>query len=245
MLRTAALLPLAIVAVLAFLAVTPQATEAGEVCWQTKGEVCLTLTPDPDTNPVNTDHTVTLSATINGDPWDDSGLEAGFFVLAGPNAGESSVQLLDSVTGQATFTYTGAGGAGTDDIVGFICETDFCDNLVTCLEEDPTCIDTIIQDCQPPEIQNGPARILRSVVFCVGPVEAVKNWEDPTPTPSGTPTLAPATQAPSPTPAQLPDTGADPDDSGTPWTLGVLLAIGAAMLAVFGSTLVLSRRRIQ
>jgi hypothetical protein len=239
LLRTAALVPLAIVAVLAFLAVTPQSTEAAELCWQTKGEICVSLTPDPDTNPVNTDHTVTMSVTLNGDPF-DAPWEGGFVVLTGPNAGDSTVQVLDA-NGQATFTYTGDGGAGTDEIVGVVCEVDFCDGVVACLLDTAGCIDDIIADCNPPEIQNGPARPLRTQIFCIGPVEAAKTWEDPTPTPSGTPVLAPATAVPSPTPAQLPDSGGNPDDSGASW---MAIAIAATFAVASGGALVFARRRI-
>jgi hypothetical protein len=241
--RSATLATLAIAAlVLAYLAFAPHPADAGEHCVSTKGELCITLNPDPATNPVNTDHTVILTFTVNGEPAEGS-FDAGFFILSGPNAGESLTVAGDS-SGEATFTYAGDGGAGTDEIVAFVCNTDECDILINCLEESPECITDITEDC----IQDlqGPAgneRVAASVIFCLGPVEATKTWEDPTPTPapSGTPVLAPATQAP--TPAQLPQSGGEPGGSDTPWLLGLGL-IAAAAIATSGGAVAFARRRV-
>src|SRR5207247_11394556 len=69
--------------------------------------------PNTATNVINTDHTVTATVTFNGSPL--SGATVVFNVTTGPNAGQSSSPTTD-VNGQATFTYTGAGGVGTDAI---------------------------------------------------------------------------------------------------------------------------------
>lgn len=75
----------------------------------------IELDPLLDTNPVETDHTVT--ATIknlkNGDPIPD--VLVSFEVKAGPNAGQTG-QNATNGTGQASFTYTSNGDTGTDAI---------------------------------------------------------------------------------------------------------------------------------
>jgi len=72
-------------------------------------------TPQSATNVVNTDHTITATATdsLSGNPL--VGYDMTFDVLTGPNAGASGSGVTDA-NGQATFTYTGSGGVGTDDI---------------------------------------------------------------------------------------------------------------------------------
>ena len=73
------------------------------------------LHPELDLNPVTTPHT--LAATItdgDGNPLPDT--EVTFEVAAGPNAGESGVDVT-SGTGEAVFTYTGLGGGGVDEII--------------------------------------------------------------------------------------------------------------------------------
>jgi CSLREA domain-containing protein len=58
-----------------------------------------------------------------------------------------------------------------------------------------------------------------------------------TPAPTGTPTLAPATEAP----AELPETGGRAGDNGTPWAWLIAGALGA--LAALGSGLWMARRQ--
>lgn len=75
----------------------------------------IVLAPDTDTNFVGESHTVTATVQdINGDPL--AGVEVTFEVTAGPNVGETGSDTTDS-SGVASFTYTGAGGPGTDTIV--------------------------------------------------------------------------------------------------------------------------------
>lgn len=72
----------------------------------------ITLDPATATNPTGTDHTVT--ATVR-----DStaallpGVTVTFDVISGPNMGETDTDVTDAA-GEATFTWTGDGGTGTD-----------------------------------------------------------------------------------------------------------------------------------
>lgn len=74
----------------------------------------ITLTPGSATNPVGTSHTVT--ATVR----DQAGAPRAqqtvtFTVTAGPNTGATGTAVTNA-SGQATFTYTSNGTAGTDTI---------------------------------------------------------------------------------------------------------------------------------
>ncbi|MDD5082611.1 MAG: hypothetical protein PHU08_04485, partial [Dehalococcoidales bacterium] len=73
----------------------------------------LALLPPFATNATGTQHTVTARYEIAGVP--QVGVTINFEVIAGPNAGESGTDVTDS-NGEATFTYTGSGGVGTDTI---------------------------------------------------------------------------------------------------------------------------------
>ncbi|MEO6198217.1 MAG: LPXTG cell wall anchor domain-containing protein [Dehalococcoidia bacterium] len=215
---------------------------ANQFCLNLKGQLCVTLTPDPATNPVDTDHTVTAAATVDGDPL-GAVFDAGFAVYDGPNAGQTGVVPLGA-GGTADFTYSGSGGAGTDSIVVVLCDiAQDCQGYVDgCAQDGSTCLSTIAADCQP---QLGPARVSAAGIqnFCIGPATAVKNWEDPTPTPSPTPfDVNAGGQSPAPTPAQLPASGGTTGNAGTPWTLVAL--IGAVMMLSGGGALVLARRRV-
>jgi len=76
----------------------------------------IALTPETATNNVGASHTVTATVTdLLGDPSPDVSIT--FTVTAGPNAGDTG-QGTTNASGQATFTYTGDGGAGTDTIEG-------------------------------------------------------------------------------------------------------------------------------
>ena len=79
------------------------------------------LTTDPQTNPVTTPpgtHTVTaITTAANGNPI--AGVTVQFSVISGPNAGATG-QANTGANGQATFTYTDNGGAGTDNIRAFV-----------------------------------------------------------------------------------------------------------------------------
>ena len=74
----------------------------------------IVLSPTGVSNPVGTQHTVTAKVSNdNGDPV--QGALVTFKVISGPNAGDNGTDTTD-VNGEATFTYTGNGGVGTDQI---------------------------------------------------------------------------------------------------------------------------------
>jgi hypothetical protein len=76
------------------------------------------LSPASATNPVNTNHTVTATA-LSASKAPIPGATVDFDVLTGPNAGKSG-QAVTNAAGQATFTYNGNMGVGTDTIQAFI-----------------------------------------------------------------------------------------------------------------------------
>jgi hypothetical protein len=73
----------------------------------------LSLSPQSASNPTNTQHTVTATYLLGGAP--QTGITIQFRVIYGPNTGVSG-SALTNASGQATFTYTGSGGVGTDTI---------------------------------------------------------------------------------------------------------------------------------
>jgi len=74
----------------------------------------ISLTPETATNDTGTDHTVTATVIdLLGDPTADVSIS--FDVTDGPNVGDTGSDTTDA-SGQATFTYTGDGGVGTDTI---------------------------------------------------------------------------------------------------------------------------------
>jgi hypothetical protein len=81
------------------------------VCGELTAALSATLTPVLDFNPPGADHTVTLQIVGS----DVAGIEVDFSVLSGPNAGASGSDTSDA-DGLATFTYTGSGGIGVDEI---------------------------------------------------------------------------------------------------------------------------------
>ena len=74
----------------------------------------ITLTPPTDTNPVGEEHTVTATIT-DGSENPQEGIVVTFTVISGPNQGDTG-EGTTNASGQATFTYTGDGGPGTDQI---------------------------------------------------------------------------------------------------------------------------------
>jgi Tol biopolymer transport system component len=76
-------------------------------------DVGCTLAPASATNPVGSSHTVTVTVTQSGSPV--SGVTVTFTVSSGPNSGATGSDITDA-NGQASFTYTSNGLAGTDTI---------------------------------------------------------------------------------------------------------------------------------
>jgi uncharacterized repeat protein (TIGR01451 family) len=84
----------------------------------------IVLEPGTATNPVGTSHTVTATVR-NSDGTPHPGVEVSFEVTDGPN-GETNGKATTDEKGQASFTYTGNGGPGTDTI-----EASFVDDTQT------------------------------------------------------------------------------------------------------------------
>ncbi len=188
----------------------PHGASAGQV-------VVVDATPNTATNVINTDHTVTATVTFNGSPL--SGATVVFNVTSGPNAGQTASPTTD-VNGQATFTYTGAGGVGTDAISACI----FTLPAARVLLGVPLACDNVTKDW----ISASPTA---SATATASPTTAA--------------TVAATTASPTPTfnaPAQLPVTGGGSNgSSGFPWVIAVVSAVSAA--AFVGGRFVLSRVR--
>lgn len=73
----------------------------------------IALAPATGLDWVGGRHTVTATVTINGTP--AVGQDVTFDIDAGPNVGQTGSGVTDAA-GQASFTYTDSGGAGTDSI---------------------------------------------------------------------------------------------------------------------------------
>jgi Bacterial Ig-like domain (group 1) len=74
----------------------------------------ISLSPSSATNPVGTSHTVTATI-LDSTSAPVVGKTVTFTVESGPNAGKTGTGVTDA-SGQATFTYSDTGGAGTDSI---------------------------------------------------------------------------------------------------------------------------------
>jgi hypothetical protein len=86
-----------------------------EKIWEAAGSVtAISLSPASDTNTVGSSHSVTATVTPQL-----SSVLVRFAVLSGPNKNVTGSDGTDA-NGEATFTYTGSGGAGTDVIVGWV-----------------------------------------------------------------------------------------------------------------------------
>ena len=163
-----------VVAGLAFTSLAAERSAHGTIVY------FVQASPASATNVVNTDHTITATATdsISGNPLVGYGVN--FDVQAGgPNQGATGQGTTDA-NGQATFTYTGSGGPGTDTI--------------------QVCIFL-------PLINRAAAPGLQAPLDCDN---VTKTWINPTPTPSPSPTLAPTaapTSTPTLAAAALPPTG--------------------------------------
>ncbi len=90
------------------------------------GEIEINLDPVTAENVIGEDHTVTATLT-DSLGYRPPGILVTFTVIAGPNAGAVGSFPTDS-NGQVSFTYTGAGGVGTDQIQA--CFTDPLGNVV-------------------------------------------------------------------------------------------------------------------
>jgi hypothetical protein len=93
--------------------------------------VGIALTPPSDENEVGEDHTVTATLTdLLGNP--QPGIPVTFSVISGPNAGTTGTCIPADCTtdanGQVSFTYTGDGGIGQDEIEA--CFSDVAGNLI-------------------------------------------------------------------------------------------------------------------
>jgi Nidogen-like/FG-GAP repeat/Thrombospondin type 3 repeat len=75
--------------------------------------ISISLSPPTATNPTGTSHTVTATITQVGSPV--AGKTVTFSVDSGPDAGQTGTGVTDA-NGQASFTYTNNGTAGTDTI---------------------------------------------------------------------------------------------------------------------------------
>lgn len=172
-------------------------------------------TPESATNLVNTDHTITATATdsVFGNPL--VGFDVTFDVTLGPNAGDPVGQGITDANGQATFTYNGNSGAGIDTI----------------------------EVCIFPPIIGRIAGLGQPSVGC-DTVSKTWVDPTPTPSPAPpTPTLAASTATPSPAaPVSLPGTGGQERvGSNRPWTAIALFAVLA--LASLAGTAALRRGR--
>ena len=75
----------------------------------------ISITPLLDTNPLGEDHTVTATVQdLKGNPLEN--IDVTFSIRIGPNSDEPDYTAATDGNGQATFTYTGDGGVGTDAI---------------------------------------------------------------------------------------------------------------------------------
>ena len=220
----------------------PRTAHADMDC--TPGELCISLDPETASNPVNTDHTTTATVTEVGVPHEGDGVT--IYIFDGPNAEEHLDETPTDANGEASFTYTGDGGAGTDSIIGIDCAPDqyqICLDVIYALRDcpnpglDPTCLADAEDTCWDTE----------ACIFDV----ATKEWVEPTPTPTATatPTATPtATATPTPTqeaaPAEeLPATGGQPPEgsSGVAWLAVIAGAI--AVMSTGGLWFAYQRRR--
>jgi hypothetical protein len=91
--------------------------------------VGITLTPVNATNPVGTNHTVTATLTnLTGVP--QPGVTVIFSIISGPNS-PFNASGTTNTSGQASFTYTGSGGVGTDNITACLAGQVVCSQVVT------------------------------------------------------------------------------------------------------------------
>jgi len=157
----------------------------------------ISLDPAEDTNDVGTDHTVTATVTISGDPLSDALVS--FSITDGPNA-DASGDCSDAVgcttdsIGEVSFTYTSDGNAGQDAI--------------------EACI-----------TQLGPVGVLGAQQLPCA--TATKDWVQPTPTPTPTPSPTPTPTQVAPAAQLPETGSQPPADSGFAWSLVAIVALSA------------------
>lgn len=198
---------------------------------------CISLDPETDTNTVGDSHTVTATMTADDGQTPLEGIDLYIFVIKGPNAGERVRGFTDG-SGQVVLTYTGDGGAGTDQMGTEACFQG-CGNVDPyidgCVANPDPCVDTFFND-----------------PTCDGDIDdeyvcdfATKDWVDPTPTPTAAPTATP-TPTPTSAPAQLPTTGGDGPGDGIatlPWLAAIVGVL--VMAAVSGLWFAYRTRRVR
>ena len=134
-----------------------EVTKIWEAVAPTPGSI--DLDPPTATNPVGTSHTVT--ATITDPDGTIAGATIDFNVTSGPNVGDNSTGTTDA-NGQASFTYTGDGGPGTDVIEASFTDATGVTRTATAekIWEAVDPIDTTSPTCELTSIDAGPPVIL-------------------------------------------------------------------------------------
>jgi hypothetical protein len=96
---------------------------------------------------LNTTHTVTATV-VDGQSVPLSNVNVDFTVISGPNSGATGSAFTNG-SGQASFTYTGSGGVGTDQIqacFSLVSEPQICSNILNFQWTDcQVCIPTLSQ----------------------------------------------------------------------------------------------------
>ena len=167
----------------------------------------ISLDPAEDTNDVGTDHTVTATVTISGDPLSDALVS--FSITDGPNAdadGDCSddVGCTSDSNGEVSFTYTSDGNAGQDAI--------------------EACI-----------TQLGPVGVVGAQQLPCD--TATKDWVQPTPTPTPTPVPSPTPTEVAPAAQLPETGTQPPAGSGFPWSLAAIVALSALAVGAAGVVL--------
>ena len=193
----------------------------------------ITLDPATATNTVGEDHTVTATVQRAGDPV--VGADVTFTITDGPNAGDTATDTTDA-SGQATFTYTGDGGAGIDTIEACFSEAAPTPTSTPTPEPTPTSTPepTPTSTPQPPAVseqplpQGQPGAPQQQQANCA---TATKTW------------VLAATPTPVQSPAALPPTGGQPT-GGSGSLSWLAVAMGAiALVGGGGVWLAYERRR--
>jgi hypothetical protein len=215
----------ALLFVLAFLsmfAVTPLWADSGERTADATVVAIVQASPQTATNVINTDHTITGTATdsVSGNPL--VGYDMTFNVLSGPNTGETGGGTTDA-NGQVTFTYTGTGGIGDDSI-------EVCVSFAAPLRTGRPALGQALDCDTVAKTWIDPTPTATATAAPTATAVAATTTPSPTPVPS-----------PTTTPAQLPVTGSGDGSSSLPWVVLGIAAFGALTL-VAGAT-VLKRVR--